>query len=121
VLHPGQLRCRCRRTPAAGLSIGGAVNNTFRQVGSVLGVALLVAILGSPTTPLELVDAHQSGWLMISIALVHRPPSSGSPSPQTCNAGTILAHRNPCGVDDRVHADGPSPGPRGPCRPETPT
>ena len=53
--------------PPPRLSIGGAVNNTFRQVGAVIGVALLVAILGSPTTPLELVDAHQSGWLMISI------------------------------------------------------
>ncbi len=53
--------------PPPRLSVGGAVNNTFRQVGAVIGVALLVAILGSPTTPLELVDAHQSGWLMISI------------------------------------------------------
>ena len=52
--------------PPLRLSIGGAVNNTFRQVGAVIGVALLVAILGSPTTQLELVDAHQNGWLMIS-------------------------------------------------------
>lgn len=52
--------------PPMRLSIGGAVNNTFRQVGAVIGVALLVAILGSPTTQLELVDVHQNGWLMIS-------------------------------------------------------
>ena len=52
--------------PPLRLSIGGAVNNTFRQIGAVIGVALLVAILGSPTTQLELVDAHQNGWLMIS-------------------------------------------------------
>jgi len=52
--------------PPLRLSIGGAVNNTFRQVGAVIGIALLVAILGSPTTQLELVDVHQNGWLMIS-------------------------------------------------------
>ncbi|MEA5544558.1 MFS transporter, partial [Limnoraphis robusta CCNP1324] len=52
--------------PPLRLSIGGAVNNTFRQIGAVIGVALLVAILGSPTTQLDLVDAHQNGWLMIS-------------------------------------------------------
>jgi EmrB/QacA subfamily drug resistance transporter len=53
--------------PPLRLSIGGAVNNTFRQVGAVIGVALLVAILGSPTSVSELVDAHEKGWLMISI------------------------------------------------------
>jgi EmrB/QacA subfamily drug resistance transporter len=53
--------------PPLRLSIGGAVNNTFRQVGAVIGVALLVAILGSPTSIPELVDAHENGWLMISI------------------------------------------------------
>jgi MFS family permease len=53
--------------PPLRLSVGGAVNNTFRQVGAVIGVALLVAILGSPTTPLELVDAHQNGWTMIAV------------------------------------------------------
>ncbi len=53
--------------PPLRLSIGGAVNNTFRQVGAVIGVALLVAILGSPATQEELVVAHERGWLMISI------------------------------------------------------
>lgn len=52
--------------PPLRLSIGGAVNNTFRQVGAVLGIALLVALLGSPETPAELVSAHQRGWIMIA-------------------------------------------------------
>ena len=33
----------------------------------IAGVALLVAILGSPATQEELVVAHERGWLMISI------------------------------------------------------
>ncbi len=52
--------------PPQRLSVGGAVNNTFRQGGSVLGIALLVSVLGSPESPAELVDAHHRGWLMIS-------------------------------------------------------
>ncbi|MGF1595575.1 MAG: MFS transporter [Acidimicrobiales bacterium] len=57
--------------PPLRLSIGGAVNNTFRQVGAVLGVALLVAFIGSPETPAELVAAHERGWIMIAtLALI---------------------------------------------------
>jgi EmrB/QacA subfamily drug resistance transporter len=52
--------------PPQRLSVGGAANNTFRQGGSVLGIALLVSVLGSPETQAELVDAHHRGWLMIS-------------------------------------------------------
>ena len=52
--------------PPQRLSVGGAVNNTFRQGGSVLGIALLVSVLGSPETQSELVAAHGRGWIMIS-------------------------------------------------------
>ncbi len=57
--------------PPLRLSIGGAVNNTFRQVGAVLGIALLVALIGSPETTAELVAAHERGWIMIAtLALI---------------------------------------------------
>ena len=81
--------------PPLRLSVGGAVNNTFRQVGAVIGVALLVAILGSPTTPLELVDAHQNGWIMIAVLslataviglaqpAVRSPTLTANPAPAT--------------------------------------
>ncbi len=52
--------------PPLRLSIGGAVNNTFRQVGAVLGIAMLVAFIGSPETTAELVSAHERGWIMIA-------------------------------------------------------
>lgn len=56
--------------PPTRLSIGGAVANALRQVGTVLGVALLVAILGSPSTTSELVAAHSRGYLMVAAVMV---------------------------------------------------
>jgi MFS family permease len=56
--------------PPMRLSIGGAINNTARQVGSVLGVALLVAFLGSPTGLDALFDAHQRGFLLIATLML---------------------------------------------------
>ena len=43
-------RLRCRRCAADRFGVGGAVNTTARQVGAVLGVAILVAVQGCPTT-----------------------------------------------------------------------
>ena len=37
--------------PPERFGVGGAVNQTARQMGAVLGVALLVSILGTPTSP----------------------------------------------------------------------
>jgi hypothetical protein len=54
--------------PPPRLSIGGAVNNTSRQVGSVLGVALLVSVIGSGASASELLQGHRRGWLLIAIA-----------------------------------------------------
>lgn len=36
--------------PSARFAVGGAVNQTARQIGAVLGVALAVAVLGSATS-----------------------------------------------------------------------
>lgn len=54
--------------PLERLSIGGAVNNTCRQVGSVVGIAILVAAIGSPTSPAALLDAHHRGYLVVAIS-----------------------------------------------------
>ena len=43
--------------PAVRFGIGGAIHQTARQLGAVLGVALLVAILGTPTS------ARQTPWI----------------------------------------------------------
>ena len=62
----GLLGSKVRSTaPACSL-----VNNTFRQVGSALGIAVLVAVIGSPVTTAELVDAHRAGWVMIATSML---------------------------------------------------
>jgi EmrB/QacA subfamily drug resistance transporter len=50
--------------PPERFGVGGAVNQTARQMGAVLGVALLVAIIGTPGSPDEALDAFQQAWLM---------------------------------------------------------
>jgi EmrB/QacA subfamily drug resistance transporter len=45
-------------------AVGSAVNQTIRQLGAVLGVALVIALLGSPS-PAELLDAFDRiFWLL---------------------------------------------------------
>jgi hypothetical protein len=41
------------------------VLNMARQIGAVFGVAMLVSILGTPTSPAGAVDAFRHGWLAI--------------------------------------------------------
>ena len=50
--------------PPERFGVGGALNQTARQMGGVLGVALLVSILGTPTSPEAALDAFQNVWLM---------------------------------------------------------
>ena len=46
-------------------SVGSAVGNASRQVGAVLGVAILVAVLGTP----DGIGAFRSGWIVTLIAV----------------------------------------------------
>jgi len=50
--------------PPNRFAVGSAVNQTVRQIGAVLGVALVIALLGSPR-PAELLDAfNRIFWLL---------------------------------------------------------
>jgi MFS family permease len=42
--------------------LGSALNSMFRQIGAVLGVAVVVAIVGTPT-PAEAPAAFDDGWM----------------------------------------------------------
>jgi EmrB/QacA subfamily drug resistance transporter len=48
-------------------AVGSAVNQTVRQIASVLGVALVIALLGSPE-PAKLLDAFDRVYLLMVIA-----------------------------------------------------
>jgi MFS family permease len=53
--------------PAARLASGAGINSMIRQVGAVLGVALFVAIIGSPA-PASALSAFHHGWTLAAAA-----------------------------------------------------
>lgn len=55
--------------PAERLATASALNATARQLGAVLGVALLVAVVGTPS-PAQAVAAFHHGWLVGAICLL---------------------------------------------------
>jgi hypothetical protein len=52
--------------PPRAFATGSAVVNMLRQVGLAVGVAVFVAILGSPATPAASLTAFQHGWIVIA-------------------------------------------------------
>ncbi len=67
--------------PPPRFGIGGAVTNTARQIGSVIGIAALVALLGEPTSRESVVAAHERGWMFIAaVFLISGVISTRQPS-----------------------------------------
>ena len=54
----------------ASFAAGGAMNQTARQVGAVLGVAILVAVLGTPTSLAAAHDRFRVAWLLCAVAAI---------------------------------------------------
>src|SRR6202012_784402 len=52
--------------PPTSFASGSAVVNMVRQVGMAIGVAVLVAVLGSPDTSVARLTAFQHGWWVIA-------------------------------------------------------
>jgi hypothetical protein len=50
--------------PPQSFATGSAVVNMFRQVGLAIGVAVLIAVLGSPGSPAAALAAFQRGWVV---------------------------------------------------------
>ncbi len=69
--------------PPTSFATGSAVVNMLRQVGLAIGVAVLIAVLGSPHSPAEVLAAYQRGWTVtaaiafagavVGFALLARP------------------------------------------------
>jgi EmrB/QacA subfamily drug resistance transporter len=53
--------------PSERFGVGSAVNQTARQVGGAIGVAILVAILGQPHDQLAALAAFERMWLFASL------------------------------------------------------
>ena len=52
--------------PAHSFATGSAVVNMFRQIGLAIGVAVLIAVLGTPNSPAATLDVYRSGWWVIA-------------------------------------------------------
>ncbi len=57
--------------PPHAFATGSAVVNMLRQVGLAIGVATLIAVLGTPHSPLATLTAYQrASWMVAAIAFV---------------------------------------------------
>jgi MFS family permease len=85
--------------PAERFGVGGAINQTARQLGAVLGVALMVAILGTPTSPADAIDRFRHVWLLAAtaafvsaaISLGHVRPVRADTAPPVLAADGVAA------------------------------
>jgi EmrB/QacA subfamily drug resistance transporter len=86
---PTMMASATSELPPENFATGSAVVNMLRQVGLAIGVAVLVAVLGTPTSAQGLLDAFDRSWLVIaafaaatalaSLAILGiRPPASDS-------------------------------------------
>lgn len=79
--------------------VGGAMNQTARQVGAVLGVAILIAVVGTPASPTEALDRFRTAWLLAALAVVgsaaissfhRRPPLAPDPVAVATEADALV-------------------------------
>jgi MFS family permease len=57
--------------PSHSFATGSAVVNMFRQIGLALGVAVLIAVLGTPDSPIATLDVYRRAWVVVAaISLV---------------------------------------------------
>jgi MFS family permease len=76
--------------PPSAFATGSGVLNMIRQTGMAIGVAVCVALIGSPQTPTERLQAFQSAWWAIAVValaglvpllLLRQPKRAQAPSP----------------------------------------
>jgi predicted MFS family arabinose efflux permease len=56
--------------PQERFGTGGAINQTARQIGAVLGVAILIAVLGTPASTQEALTRFHAAWLVGTLAIL---------------------------------------------------
>jgi EmrB/QacA subfamily drug resistance transporter len=77
--------------PQERFGIGGAINQTARQIGAVIGVAVLIAVVGAPSSLDQALHRFRVAWLIGAAAAI------GS-------AAVSSFHRRPMDVDAAVPA-----------------
>jgi EmrB/QacA subfamily drug resistance transporter len=56
--------------PQERFGIGGAINQTARQIGAVLGVAVLIAVVGAPASLDQALHRFRVAWLIAAAAAI---------------------------------------------------
>jgi EmrB/QacA subfamily drug resistance transporter len=80
--------------PAPSFATGSAIVNMVRQVGFAVGVAVLVAVLGTPRSPAAALTAFRHGWVVIAgvalagavTAMLLRRPAPAAAAPPSAQA-----------------------------------
>jgi EmrB/QacA subfamily drug resistance transporter len=75
--------------PQERFGIGGAINQTARQIGAVVGVAILIAIVGTPASLDDALGRFRTAWIVAATAALgsaamssfqRRPAATGDPA-----------------------------------------
>jgi EmrB/QacA subfamily drug resistance transporter len=85
-VNPALAGAATAQLPPARLSTGSAVQTMSRQIGSALGVALLVAVIGTPS-PAEAVGAFENAWWMMVAAAAGAAAAFVAVGPPAAPAG----------------------------------
>jgi EmrB/QacA subfamily drug resistance transporter len=87
-------------------SVGSAVNQTARQIGGALGVAILVVILGTPKSPIAGLDNFRHLWIYIAtMAALAGVISSALARRATIPATATLASEEARGVEEMLDGE----------------
>ena len=96
---PTMMATAASSLPPTAFATGSGVVNMLRQVGLAIGVALLIAVLGSPHSPAQVLAAYQRSWTVIAaiafaggivgFLLLVRRPTPAAATTETPEAPTI--------------------------------
>jgi EmrB/QacA subfamily drug resistance transporter len=63
---PAMMATGTASLPPHSMATGSAVVNMFRQIGLAVGVAVLIAILGTPHSPLQTLGVYRRAWVVVA-------------------------------------------------------
>lgn len=86
-------------------SVGSAVNQTARQIGGAIGVAILVVILGTPTSPAAALRNFHHLWLYIAIMAALAGVICTALARPTKAARATLASEEARGLEEMLDAE----------------
>jgi MFS family permease len=99
---PTMMASATSELPPENFATGSAVVNMLRQVGLAIGVAVLVAVLGTPTSAQGLLDGFDRSWLVIGAFAAAAALAS------LAILGLRRAAPYPAATDPTVAIDGPA-------------